>query len=63
MPSLKAFLIYKIFVYLKTMAKPDDWALVDDLQEYVEGKVGTGVVRERTDWALYPGDPNLNEYI
>ena len=41
MPSLKAFLIYKIFVYLKTMAKPDDWALVDDLQEYVEGKVGT----------------------
>ncbi len=23
------------------VAKPDDWGLVDDLQEYVEGKVGT----------------------
>jgi hypothetical protein len=41
------------------VAKPDDWGLVDDLQEYVEG---TGVVREPIDWALYPGDPNLQKY-
>jgi hypothetical protein len=44
------------------VAKPDDWGLVDDLQDYVEGKVGTGIVREPTDWASYPGDPNLKKY-
>ena len=44
------------------VAKPDDWGLVDDLQEYVEGKVGTGIVREPTDWASYPGGPNLKKY-
>jgi len=44
------------------VAKPDDWGLVDDLQDYVEAKVGTGIVREPTDWASYPGGPNLKKY-
>jgi hypothetical protein len=35
---------------------------VDDLQDYVEAKVGTGIVREPTDWASYPGGPNLKKY-
>ena len=46
------------------VAKPSDWGVVAgyDLEDYVNDKVGTDIVREPTDWEVYPGDPSLKKY-
>ena len=46
------------------VAKPSDWGVVAgyDLEDYVNDKVGTNIVREPTDWEVYPGDPSLKKY-
>ena len=37
------------------MYETEDWGAVAgyDLEDYVNGKVGTGIVREPTDWEVY----------